>query len=87
MVGEPGQVDAVFLARNCLRLLALLDIKDLDRLVITGSHQVFALVVEIQGRDVGWALLLGRSEGLGSTQSPVRAVIFGHARIATIIPL
>jgi len=67
MMGEPGQVGAILLARDHLGLLSLLDIEDLDGLVLTGRHQVLALVVEIQGRYMGWGLLLGRSEGLEST--------------------
>lgn len=48
VMGEPGQMDAIFLARNLFGRFPLLNIEDLDDLVVASSNQVIALIVEVQ---------------------------------------
>ena len=48
MVSEPGKVHAIFLAGYRLGALALLNVKDLNCLIVTGSDQIVALVVKVQ---------------------------------------
>jgi hypothetical protein len=42
------EMDAVFLARNALGRLALLNIVNLDCLVVSGRNQKISLVIEVQ---------------------------------------
>lgn len=53
VVGKTGQMSTVFLAGNDLRILALNYIVDLNRFIFAGCHNKLALVVEIEGRNVG----------------------------------
>ena len=52
MMGEAREMDAVFLARNCLCRLAFFYVKNLYRLIVPRGYQVVALVIEIQRRHV-----------------------------------
>lgn len=47
VVGESGEVDTIFLARNRLGGFALLDVKDLNGLVVASSDHIVALVIEV----------------------------------------
>lgn len=64
MVCESCEMDTIFLARNRFRRFSFLDVKHLDSLVLPGSYETVALVVEIQRRDMVGAILLRRSKRL-----------------------
>lgn len=48
MMSEPGQMYAIFLARNGLGRFPLLDVEDLDHLIVPRRNQIVALVVKVK---------------------------------------
>jgi hypothetical protein len=46
-MGESGEVDTVFLARNRFGGFTFLDIKDLNGLVVASGDYIVALVIEV----------------------------------------
>jgi hypothetical protein len=49
VMGEPGQMNTIFLARDRLGVFAFLDIKNLNCFIVTGRYHMLALVVEVEG--------------------------------------
>ena len=67
VVGEAGEMDAVFLAHERLDVLAFLGVVEEEGVVRAGGQAEFARVVKVEGCYRGFGLgefeLLGREEG------------------------
>ena len=54
VMGEPSKVGAVFLRKQCLDVFAFFGVIELEGVIATGSNEVFARIVEVKGRNMGF---------------------------------
>ena len=63
VVGEAGEVAAVFLGKQSFDVFAFFGVVELEGIIGTGSEEKFTRVVEVEGCDRGFGL--GEFEELG----------------------